>query len=70
MVAQTSTVSPEIMLTDQQLHDSIRYLEQRLQDGYEKIDDGRASGRNVEHWEAVWFELLREYEELLDRLAA
>jgi hypothetical protein len=49
---------------------SIQSIEQRLHDGYAKIDEGQASGRDIVRWEDVWIDLLREYEGLMDRLAA
>jgi hypothetical protein len=69
MVARASTPTP-VEMSDQAVLESIRSLEQRLHDGYEKIEEGLASGRNVAHWEGIWLDLLREYEELVDMLAA
>lgn len=47
-------------------------LEQRLDDGYRRIEEARVQGRDVQAWEEFWIQLLREYEEICDglRLAA
>ncbi|HEU0164425.1 MAG TPA: hypothetical protein VFQ54_05220 [Thermomicrobiales bacterium] len=45
-------------------------LEQRLDDGYARIELGIARGVNVEHWEEFWLELLHQYERLVDEFAA
>jgi hypothetical protein len=42
----------------------------RLEDGFEKIARAASDGDDVSRWEDVWIQLLREYEELHDRLAA
>lgn len=49
---------------------TLRSIEQRLHDGYAKIEEGRASGRNVARWELIWLNLLEEYEETFNRIAA
>ena len=43
-------------------------LEQRLEDGFVKIAEGEASGRDVAAWEAFWVSLLREYEGICEEL--
>ena len=43
-------------------------LEQRLHDGYARIDAALASAQDVERWEDFWERLLREYEAVCDRL--
>lgn len=43
-------------------------LEHRLEEGFAKIEDARRSGRDFASWERVWFELLREYEDVCDEL--
>ncbi len=45
-------------------------LYRRLEDGYHKVEQGLAEGRDVSDWEAFWIELLREYERVCDDLAA
>ena len=48
-------------------------LEQRLQDGFRKIAEATSQGTavdRVEKWEAVWVDVLREYEALNDEIAA
>lgn len=39
-------------------------LERRLDDGYKRIADAQAQGRDVQAWEEFWIQLLREYEEV------
>ncbi|MDQ3227811.1 MAG: hypothetical protein M3Q50_14425, partial [Chloroflexota bacterium] len=43
-------------------------LEQRLDDGYRRIDEAVVSGADVSEWEAFWFQLLGEYEEVCREL--
>lgn len=38
-------------------------LEQRLNDGYERIEQALARGEDVTAWEAFWIDLLHQYEE-------
>ena len=47
-------------------------LEDRLDDGYERIDQAVLSGADVSEWESFWLRLLSEYEDVcreLDRAA-
>ncbi|HUG15487.1 MAG TPA: hypothetical protein VMM78_10785 [Thermomicrobiales bacterium] len=69
MVARNTAVSP-IVVSDDATLSALQSIEQRLHDGYAKIEESRARGRNVSRWEAVWLDLLHEYEDLIDRLAA
>ena len=43
-------------------------LEQRLEDGYQRIERAIRSGEDVQRWEEFWMGLLHEYEVLCDRL--
>lgn len=43
-------------------------LEQRLEDGYVRIDEAVRQGRNVSAWEDFWLSLLFEYESVCDEL--
>lgn len=45
-------------------------LERRLNDGYTRIGQKMAEGVEVDNWERHWIELLREYEQLNDAIAA
>lgn len=38
-------------------------LEQRLNDGYERIEQALQRGEDVESWTDFWMSLLKEYEE-------
>jgi hypothetical protein len=46
---------------------SLRMLEQRLDDGYRRIDAGQLVGSDVDQWEDFWIDLLHQYEQLADR---
>jgi hypothetical protein len=37
-------------------------LEQRLEDGYRRIDEAALAGVDVSGWESFWLQLLHEYE--------
>jgi len=43
-------------------------LEQRLEDGYLRINESESLGRDVSAWEDFWLTLLREYESICDEL--
>ena len=45
---------------------SLRRLEERLNDGYEMIEKRRMAGLDVSKLEDFWIELLREYEARCD----
>ena len=45
-----------------------RVLEQRLDDGYRRIEEARLKQLDVRAWEDFWIELLREYEGVCDDL--
>lgn len=44
-------------------------LVNRLESGSRQIEEMRATGQNVDEWERFWIRLLRQYEELCDKLA-
>jgi hypothetical protein len=41
-----------------------RTLEERLDDGYQRIDQAVLSGADVTEWESFWLRLLGEYEDV------
>ena len=41
-----------------------RTLENRLDDGFDRIDQAVLSGTDVSEWESFWLRLLGEYEDL------
>ncbi len=43
-------------------------LEQRLEDGYVRIDEAVRQGRDVTAWEDFWLSLLYEYETVCNEL--
>lgn len=43
-------------------------LETRLEDGYVRINEAEALGRDVTAWEAFWLTLLDEYETICNTL--
>ena len=66
-------------LTDQVEHLSSRLLnedlnarrttlEDRLDDGYQRIDQAVLSGADVTEWESFWLRLLGEYEDVCREL--
>ena len=46
-----------------------RMLEDRLGDGYLRIDQAVLSGSDVVEWESFWLRLLGEYEDLCREIA-
>ncbi len=44
-------------------------LEQRLEDGYRRIEQALAEGADVRAWEQFWLQLLAEYEAVCSDLA-
>jgi hypothetical protein len=44
-------------------------LENRLDDGYYRIDQAVLSGADVSEWESFWLRLLCEYEDVCRELA-
>ncbi len=47
---------------------SLLTLEQRLDDGYRRIENGQRLGADVTQWEDFWLDLLHQYEQLADRV--
>ena len=47
----------------------IAKLEERLQDGFTRIGEAMENGIEVDNWERVWIDLLREYEQVSDEFA-
>ena len=45
-----------------------RTLENRLDDGFDRIDQAVLSGTDVSEWESFWLRLLSEYEDLCREL--
>ena len=43
-------------------------LVSRLESGSKQIEEMRAAGENVEQWESFWLRLLRQYEQVCDKL--
>jgi hypothetical protein len=50
------------------LDDRRRSLEQRLDDGYRRIDQASLAGSDVTEWELFWIRLLGEYEDVCREL--
>ena len=50
------------------LEDRRRSLEQRLDDGYRRIDQASLAGADVTEWESFWIRLLGEYEDVCREL--
>lgn len=45
-------------------------LEERLRNGFDRIGEMMANHINVTNWEEAWVNLLREYEQINDEIAA
>ena len=43
-------------------------LRGRLDDGYKRIEEAELAGADVAEWEAFWFKLLHEYEDVCREL--
>lgn len=50
------------------LDDRRKSLEQRLDDGYQRIDQASLAGSDVTDWESFWIRLLGEYEGVCQEL--
>jgi hypothetical protein len=50
------------------LDDRRRSLEQRLDDGFRRIDQASLAGSDVTEWESFWIRLLGEYEDVCREL--
>ena len=46
------------------LDDRRKSLEQRLEDGFQRIDQASLAGSDVREWESFWIRLLGEYEDV------
>lgn len=43
-------------------------LRGRLDDGYHRIEEAEVAGADIAEWEAFWFKLLNEYEDVCREL--
>lgn len=43
-------------------------LEARLTDGWHRINEAEAKGRDITAWEELWLNLLHEYEDVCDQI--
>ena len=50
------------------LEDRRSSLEQRLDDGFDRIDQASLAGSDVSEWESFWIRLLGEYEDVCREL--
>lgn len=51
-----------------ELRDRRDQLEARLLDGYRRIGEAEAAGKDFQKWEEFWLTLLKEYESICDEL--
>ena len=51
-------------LNGKELDDRRKSLEQRLEDGFQRIDQASLAGSDVREWESFWIRLLGEYEDV------
>jgi hypothetical protein len=56
------------MTGSETIEDRLARLELRLQDGFTRIGEAMEHGIEVDNWERLWIDLLREYEQLHDEL--
>jgi len=61
--ASQPQVFPEAVKTT-----SLRTLEQRLDDGYRRIENGQRLGADVTLWEDFWIDLLHQYERIAEQM--
>lgn len=50
------------------ISDRRRALEDRLEDGYRRIEDALGQGSDVAAWEGFWIGLLRQYQTVYEEL--
>ena len=55
-------------LLDTNLDSRRQMLENRLDDGFRRIDEAVLSGTDVTEWESFWLRLLGEYEDICREL--
>ncbi len=55
-------------LLNTDLNARCRMLEDRLDDGFQRIDQAMLSGTDVREWESFWLRLLGEYEDVCREL--
>lgn len=53
-----------------ELEDRRDELYRRLETGYERIETALTEGKDITDWEALWHQLLQDYEKVCDELAA
>lgn len=68
-IALKSIAGHKQSIGSETIEDRIARLELRLQDGFVRIGDAMNHGIEVENWERLWIDLLREYEGLYDEMA-
>lgn len=66
----TSIRGQKLISGPETIEDRLAKLELRLEDGFARIGEAMNHGIEVDNWERHWIELLREYEDLHDGLAA
>lgn len=64
----TPILRSEAVSTGDSASGYLETLEQRLADGYARIEDARSLGQDVTAWEEFWIELLHQYEAVVDDL--
>ncbi len=67
MVA-TSENAPQTVEPGGSTASRVRSLEQRLDEGYGRIEQAIERGDDVQRWETFWINLLHEYESLQNGL--
>ena len=65
-VESPERLTASLLRTD--VDDRRNSLEQRLDDGYRRIDQASLAGSDVTEWESFWIRLLAEYEDVCREL--
>jgi hypothetical protein len=65
-VESPERLTASLLRTD--VDDRRNSLEQRLDDGYRRIDQASLAGSDVTEWESFWIRLLGEYEDVCREL--
>lgn len=66
-MSNTLTIERNETLSDQS---ELAHLLDRLERGFEILEEARSAGRQMTTWEDEWLRLLRQYELLVDQIAA
>ncbi|MDI3340385.1 MAG: hypothetical protein QJR03_07605 [Sphaerobacter sp.] len=66
----SAVTTPSVAADLEELKRRRKALQLRLEDGYQRIEQGLREGRDVTRWEDFWVQLLDEYVRLCDAIRA